>query len=138
MANNQSPVQHTTPVRVIRNGAQPSLSTLTEEQREEERETSREKDGETSGDERVNGGDERVNGGDERVNSGDERVKSGSSERGKGREEAGDEKDSSSQKRERYPGYQPWPTLQECAAMSLPKTLIFTSTWLSVTAKKIK
>ena len=41
-------------------------------------------------------------------------------------------------KRERYPGFQPWPTLQECAVMSLPKTLLFTSTWLSVTAKKIK
>ena len=38
----------------------------------------------------------------------------------------------------RYPGYQPWPTLQDCAAMSLPKTLLFTSTWLSVTAKKVK
>ena len=41
-------------------------------------------------------------------------------------------------KRERYPGFRPWPTLQECAVMSLPKTLLFTSTWLSVTAKKIK
>ena len=38
----------------------------------------------------------------------------------------------------RYPGYQPWPSLQDCAAMSLSKTLLFTSTWLSVTAKKIK
>ena len=39
---------------------------------------------------------------------------------------------------QRYPGYRPWPSLQECAAMSLPKTLLFTSTWLSVTAKGIK
>lgn len=38
----------------------------------------------------------------------------------------------------RYPGYRPWPSLQDCAAMSLPKTLIFTSTWLSVTAKGVK
>ena len=51
-------------------------------------------------------------------------------EREKGTEEA--------HRRERYPGFRPWPTLQECSAMSLPKTLLFTSTWLSVTAKKIK
>ena len=38
----------------------------------------------------------------------------------------------------RYPGYRPWPSLQECAALSLPKSLVFTSTWLSVTAKGVK
>ena len=38
----------------------------------------------------------------------------------------------------RYPGYRPWPSLQDCAAMSLPKTLLFTSTWLSVTAKRVR
>ena len=68
----------------------------------------------------------------------------GSSSREKGEEKEGERErerekgTEEAQRRERYPGFRPWPTLQECAAMSLPKTLLFTSTWLSVTAKKIK
>ena len=40
--------------------------------------------------------------------------------------------------RRRFPGKQPWPTLEECQEKPLPKTLVFTSTWLSVTAKGVK
>lgn len=38
----------------------------------------------------------------------------------------------------RFPERQPWPTLEECEAASVPKSVVFTSTWLSVTAKGIK
>ena len=110
IANNQSPVQHTTPVRVIGNGPHSTQPTQDEKGRERE-DVKEEKDGRKE-ESKEEGGREKEGGGME------------------GTEEAG--------KRERYPGFRPWPTLQECAAMSLPKTLLFTSTWLSVTAKKIK
>lgn len=38
----------------------------------------------------------------------------------------------------RFPGRRPWPTLEECEENPVPKTVVFTSTWLSVTAKGIK
>lgn len=40
--------------------------------------------------------------------------------------------------RRRFPGRRPWPTLEECEEKPVPKTVVFTSTWLSVTAKGIK
>ena len=36
------------------------------------------------------------------------------------------------------PRSRPWPSLDECADKPLPKYLVFTSTWLSVTAKGVK
>ena len=36
------------------------------------------------------------------------------------------------------PRSRPWPTLDECDKKPLPKFLVFTSTWLSVTAKGVK
>ena len=38
----------------------------------------------------------------------------------------------------RFPGTRPWPTEEECNEKPLPKTVVFTSTWLSVTAKGAK
>ena len=35
----------------------------------------------------------------------------------------------------RFPGTRPWPTMEECSEKPPPKKLVFTSTWLSVTAK---
>lgn len=40
--------------------------------------------------------------------------------------------------RRRFPGIRPWPTLEECEEKQLPKTVVFTSTWLSVTAKGVQ
>lgn len=40
--------------------------------------------------------------------------------------------------RKRFPGIRPWPTLEECMQSPLPKYIVFTSTWLSVTAKGVK
>lgn len=40
--------------------------------------------------------------------------------------------------KKRFPGYRSWPTQEECDEKPLPKTVVFTSTWLSVTAKGIK
>ena len=40
--------------------------------------------------------------------------------------------------RRRFPERRPWPTLEECEDMHVPKSVVFTSTWLSVTAKGIK
>lgn len=40
--------------------------------------------------------------------------------------------------RKRFPGTRAWPTLEECEEKPLPKTVVFTSTWLSVTAKGVK
>ena len=119
IANNQSPVQHTTPVRVIKNGPQsPPPASTTEDEVERERNEEEEEEEEEVKVERSGGkgkGSSKVGGG----------------------EREGEEEDEV-KKRERYPGFRPWPTLQECAAMSLSKSLLFTSTWLSVTAKKIK
>lgn len=35
----------------------------------------------------------------------------------------------------RFPGTRPWPTMEDCNEKPPPKKLVFTSTWLSVTAK---
>lgn len=35
----------------------------------------------------------------------------------------------------RYPGTRPWPTMEECEEKPPPKKLVFTSTWLSISAK---
>ena len=67
-----------------------------------------------------------------------EQEKGSGSERGDSTKKSEPQKAKTADGVRRYPGYQPWPSLQDCAAMSLPKTLIFTSTWLSVTAKKVK
>lgn len=40
--------------------------------------------------------------------------------------------------RKRFPGTRAWPTQEECDEKPLPKTVVFTSTWLSVTAKGVK
>jgi len=40
--------------------------------------------------------------------------------------------------RRRFPERRPWPTLEECEETPVPKSVVFTSTWLSVTAKGIK
>lgn len=40
--------------------------------------------------------------------------------------------------RKRFPGMRAWPTQEECDEKPLPKTVVFTSTWLSVTAKGVK
>ena len=40
--------------------------------------------------------------------------------------------------RRRFPERRPWPTLEECEETAVPKSVVFTSTWLSVTAKGIK
>ncbi len=40
--------------------------------------------------------------------------------------------------KKRFPGFRPWPSLEECRGKPLPKYIVFTSTWLSVTAKGIK
>ena len=40
--------------------------------------------------------------------------------------------------RKRFPGIRPWPTLEDCQKSPLPKYVVFTSTWLSVTAKGVK
>ena len=111
--NNQSPAQHTTPVKVISNE-----SPLT-----------------SSRDEGGGGG----RGGEEPAR-GEGRVVSGIDT---ATEEFGNSKSKRKTKNggdnvKRYPGYRPWPSLQDCAAMSLPRALLFTSTWLSVTAKKIR
>ena len=118
IANDQSPVQHTTPVRIIGKNARGRSHDTDEVEGQEERERERESERENSKLE-----DEEDLQGEEtpaREGEGNDR---GSPERGEPK---------------RYPGYKPWPTLQECAVMSLSKTLLFTSTWLSVTAKKVK
>ena len=38
----------------------------------------------------------------------------------------------------RFPGYRPWPKLDECHEKPPQKYIVFTSTWLSVTAKGLK
>ena len=40
--------------------------------------------------------------------------------------------------RKRFPGIRPWPTLEDCQKSPLPRYVVFTSTWLSVTAKGVK
>ena len=40
--------------------------------------------------------------------------------------------------RKRWPDYLPWPTLADCQQKPPPQYMVFTSTWLSVTAKKVK
>ena len=40
--------------------------------------------------------------------------------------------------RKQWPNNLPWPTLDECRRKPPPQYMVFTSTWLSVTAKKIK
>ncbi len=40
--------------------------------------------------------------------------------------------------KKRFPGYRPWPSLEDCQGNPLPKYIVFTSTWLSVTAKGVK
>ena len=40
--------------------------------------------------------------------------------------------------RRRFPGIKPWPSQEECDKKPLPKTVVFTSTWLSVTAKGVR
>lgn len=40
--------------------------------------------------------------------------------------------------RKQWPDNLPWPTLEECRRKPPPQFMVFTSTWLSVTAKKIK
>lgn len=40
--------------------------------------------------------------------------------------------------RKRFPSIRPWPTLEDCQKSPLPKYVVFTSTWLSVTAKGVK
>lgn len=40
--------------------------------------------------------------------------------------------------RKRWPDNLPWPTLDDCKKNPPPQYVVFTSTWLSVTAKKIK
>lgn len=40
--------------------------------------------------------------------------------------------------RKQFPGYRAWPTQEECDEKPLPATVVFTSTWLSVTAKGIQ
>ncbi len=40
--------------------------------------------------------------------------------------------------KKRFPGTRPWPTVEECLDQPPPRKLVFTSTWLSVTAKGAK
>ena len=40
--------------------------------------------------------------------------------------------------RKQWPAYLPWPTLDDCQKKPPSRYIVFTSTWLSVTAKKIK
>ena len=40
--------------------------------------------------------------------------------------------------RKQWPDYLPWPTLEDCQQKPPSRYIVFTSTWLSVTAKKIK
>ena len=40
--------------------------------------------------------------------------------------------------KKRFPGTRPWPTVEECVEQPPPRKLVFTSTWLSVTAKGAK
>ena len=40
--------------------------------------------------------------------------------------------------RKKWPENLPWPTLDDCKRKPPPQYMVFTSTWLSVTAKKIK
>lgn len=40
--------------------------------------------------------------------------------------------------RKRWPDYLPWPTLEDCQRKPPSQYMVFTSTWLSVTAKKVK
>ena len=40
--------------------------------------------------------------------------------------------------RKRWPDYLPWPTPEDCQRKPPPQYMVFTSTWLSVTAKKVK
>ncbi len=40
--------------------------------------------------------------------------------------------------KKRFPGTRPWPTVDECLEQPPPRKLVFTSTWLSVTAKGAK
>ena len=40
--------------------------------------------------------------------------------------------------KKRFPGTRPWPTVDECLDQPPPRKLVFTSTWLSVTAKGAK
>ena len=128
IANDQSPVQHTTPVRIIgknaRGRSHDADQVKGQEERERERGSERESERESES-ENSKLEDEDLQGEEIPAREGE-----GLSVNDRGSPERGEPK--------RYPGYKPWPTLQECAVMSLSKTLLFTSTWLSVTAKKVK
>ena len=40
--------------------------------------------------------------------------------------------------KKKFPGIRPWPTVEECIEKPPPRKMVFTSTWLSVTAKGAK
>lgn len=124
ITNNQSPVTHTTPVKVI--SSEKSTPILL---KAEELKTSDDDGKQVTTDKTDEEIEKEHKGKVERV------VSSGE---GGVREQDLPVKMRKKEDVKRYPGYRPWPSLQDCAAMSLPKTLLFTSTWLSVTAKRVK
>lgn len=128
IANDQSPVKHTTPVKVISN-EKPKPILLKGEERKTLKNDAKEVTLDKSDEKPLT---------DKREGKGLEK------ERADGKGQSGPKESDIPLKMrkkgstKRYPGFRPWPSLQDCAAMSLPKTLIFTSTWLSVTAKGVK
>lgn len=130
ITNNQSPVQHTTPVRIISHDKQRPLAAAeinNNDKSDAEEIVSDEKSGKITSEQKD-----------------DNALKADSTAEGDKDDVESESKENKLQKAKktdsvkRYPGYRPWPSLQDCAAMSLPKTLLFTSTWLSVTAKRVR